>query len=67
VRSRAAQDIAQALTLQGVTASVHADVASALRAQLAKSEAGDQILLLGSFYTVTEAILWLRQQGVDVE
>ncbi|MCJ8168791.1 bifunctional tetrahydrofolate synthase/dihydrofolate synthase [Atopomonas sediminilitoris] len=67
VRSRAAQDIAQALTLQGVTASVHADVASALHAQLAKSEAGDQILLLGSFYTVTEAILWLRQQGVDVE
>ncbi|SEL61088.1 dihydrofolate synthase / folylpolyglutamate synthase [Atopomonas hussainii] len=66
-RARPSREIVQCLAAQSLPAQAYPCVADALQAQLQASQAGDQILLLGSFYTVTEAILWLRQQGIAVE
>ncbi|HEK1686267.1 TPA: bifunctional tetrahydrofolate synthase/dihydrofolate synthase [Pseudomonas putida] len=68
-RSRAAAELATALTNQGATVKSYASVAAALEGQCAQATADDQILLFGSFFCVGQALEWLERQvpedGVD--
>jgi len=54
-RGRNAGQLAQTLAAEGITASPHADVATALAAALGQAQAGDRVLVTGSFVTVAAA------------
>lgn len=58
-RGRTADELAQALAGQGIAGSCHADVPTALATVLAQAQAGDRVLVTGSFVTVAAARRWL--------
>ena len=58
-RARSARQLAQSLAGQGIDGSEHADVPTALAAALAAAQAGDRVLVAGSFLTVAAARDWL--------
>ena len=67
-RTRAASELAEALTNLGASVRSYAGVDAALEGQCAQATADDQILLFGSFFCVAEALEWLERQaegGVD--
>ncbi|WP_312483909.1 bifunctional tetrahydrofolate synthase/dihydrofolate synthase [Stutzerimonas nitrititolerans] len=66
-RSAPAGDLHEALLRRGASVSIHAGVAQALEAQLARAEEGDEILLFGSFYCVAEALEWLNRYAGECE
>lgn len=61
-RSRPVAELQACLHNAGATVSAHANVLTALQAQCAKAQSGDEILLFGSFYCVAEALDWLARQ-----
>lgn len=61
-RSRSAAQLRQALLERGASVSEHASIAAALEAQCAQAGQGDEILLFGSFYCVSEALDWLNRR-----
>ncbi|TBU90549.1 bifunctional tetrahydrofolate synthase/dihydrofolate synthase [Phytopseudomonas dryadis] len=60
-RSRPAAELEGHLRACGALVDSHADVAAALQAQCERAEAGDEILLFGSFFCVAEALQWLAR------
>jgi len=61
-RSRSVADLRTALLEHGAAVSEHADVCAALEAQCERALPGDEIVLFGSFYTVSEALDWLNRR-----
>jgi len=62
LRSRPAAELETALRAQGASVIAHASIAAALEAQCAQAEAGEEILVFGSFFCVAEALEWLARQ-----
>src|SRR5690606_10123397 len=58
-RSRPAAQLQAALASRGVEAVLCNSFAEALDAQVARANAGDEILVFGSFYCVADALQWL--------
>lgn len=58
-------DLQAALENLGVAVASYASVAAALEAQCAQADAGDEILLFGSFYCVAEALEWLARRSTE--
>ena len=61
-RSRPAAELQACLHNAGAAVAAYASVSQALQAQCDKAQAGDEILLFGSFYCVAEALDWLARQ-----
>ncbi|TBU97268.1 bifunctional tetrahydrofolate synthase/dihydrofolate synthase [Stutzerimonas kirkiae] len=59
-RSRPAEQLREALLVHGAPVSVHGSIAEALDAVCDGLQAGDEIVLFGSFYCVSEALEWLN-------
>ncbi|QLF91857.1 bifunctional tetrahydrofolate synthase/dihydrofolate synthase [Pseudomonas sp. ABC1] len=59
-RSRSASQLRDALQERGVDVSVHDSIAQALDATREGLQPGDEIVLFGSFYCVSEALEWLN-------
>lgn len=64
-RARPVADLQAALENLGVAVASYASVAAALEAQCAQADAGDEILLFGSFYCVAEALEWLARRSTE--
>ena len=58
-RSRNASQLQAALAARGIEAMACDSFAAALDAQVAQADAGDEILVFGSFYCVADALQWL--------
>lgn len=65
-RTRSADDLAMRLTAMGERAEMHASVAQALEQSLENTPASTEIIIFGSFFCVSAAILWLNQQARDL-
>ncbi|AIR91540.1 bifunctional tetrahydrofolate synthase/dihydrofolate synthase [Pseudomonas cremoricolorata] len=61
-RSRPAADLVETLTNLGAAVKSYPSVDAALEGQCTLADAGDQILLFGSFFCVAEALEWLERQ-----
>ncbi|GGJ79993.1 bifunctional tetrahydrofolate synthase/dihydrofolate synthase [Pseudomonas matsuisoli] len=61
-RTRPAETLKAALDASSATATVYPDVRTALDAQYQKARTGDEIIVLGSFYCVAEALEWLAER-----
>ncbi|MBK5012504.1 bifunctional tetrahydrofolate synthase/dihydrofolate synthase [Pseudomonas sp. S60] len=64
-RSRPAAELAAALTNLGAAVQSYASVDAALEGQCAEAQAGDQVLLFGSFFCVAQALEWLEQRAQE--
>ena len=60
-RSRTAEELLAALQARGASAAAWPSVADAIEAQAAQASADDEILVFGSFYSVSDALHWLAQ------
>lgn len=60
-RSNTAEVLANSLYEQGKTATRCSSISEALTLQSNKVTSADEILVFGSFYVVTEGLLWLKQ------
>ena len=60
-RSRSASQLQAALAAHGIEATAYDSFAAALDAQVAGADAGDEILVFGSFYCVADALQWLHR------
>ena len=63
-RARAAADVANVLAEYGLQVTQADSLAQAIEVQCTKSQADDEVLVFGSFYSVAEALLWLEQLPV---
>ncbi|EMD99678.1 bifunctional tetrahydrofolate synthase/dihydrofolate synthase [Pseudomonas stutzeri] len=64
-RTQSATQLAAALLERGASVSQYASFEQALDAQCAKAEAGDEVVVFGSFYCVAAALDWLEQRAGD--
>lgn len=62
-RARPAAELQAALQALGAPVRSYADVAAALSSQCEQAQAEDEILVLGSFYCVAEALEWLAARA----
>lgn len=62
-RSRPVIDLLTGLTARGEPCHSYGSVAEALAASLDDTPAGSEIVIFGSFFSVSAAILWLNQQS----
>lgn len=61
-RSYVAQDLAEQLSAAGETAAAFASIGEAIAYQLDNTTTETEIVIFGSFFCVSEAILWLNDQ-----
>ena len=64
-RSRPAAELAAALTNLDAAVQSYASVDAALEGQCAEAQAGDQVLLFGSFFCVAQALEWLERRAQE--
>jgi dihydrofolate synthase / folylpolyglutamate synthase len=62
-RSRAADELSTALMEPGAAVTVCSGISEALQQQCEQAREGDEIVVLGSFYCVAEALAWLDQHA----
>ena len=62
-RSRSAQELHAALRNQGQAVHCHDTIRNALSAAAEMATEDDEIIVLGSFYSVAEALGWLHSQA----
>jgi len=65
VRSREAAELKIALQAEKAEVAAYPTLADALKAQCERAQEGDEILLFGSFYSVSEALLFLQSKGIS--
>ncbi|MCV6626431.1 MAG: Mur ligase family protein, partial [Cellvibrionaceae bacterium] len=66
-RAISAKNLYSVLQRQGFAAEVADSVASAMETALAASAEGDEILIMGSFFTVAAALAYFSEQGCSVQ
>lgn len=64
-RSRTAEELCFELESSGALASRYASITLALEAQCNQAQDGDEVLVFGSFYCVSEALEWLARRSGD--
>lgn len=65
-RTRPVGDLAACLAMLGERSDCHDSVAAALEQSLDSTSASTEIVIFGSFFCVSAAILWLNQQSRDL-
>ncbi|WP_339649107.1 bifunctional tetrahydrofolate synthase/dihydrofolate synthase [Halopseudomonas pelagia] len=65
-RTRPVVDLVTCLTTMGESCRSYGSIAEALKASLDDTPATTEIVIFGSFFSVSAAILWLNQQSQDL-